>query len=72
MTEDVAVENQLCTSCAHEHPVVVCSMADIEPGEHYDGIMTVNIFSFFGYGFFVRQVGDVRPWLNPHDKGLAQ
>ena len=46
----------------------VCSMSDIGPDEEFDGIITMSFFNFFGFAFFARQIGDVRPWLNPHDK----
>jgi len=46
----------------------ICSMNDIKPGEEFDGIITMSFYSFFGFALFARQIGDVRPWVNPHDK----
>lgn len=68
VTEDAAVISTYCGNCADEHLQPVCSMADIEPGEVYDGIITMRSFNFFGRGLWAKQVGPIRPWVNPHDK----
>ncbi|MBB3017642.1 hypothetical protein FHR70_000682 [Microvirga lupini] len=49
----------------------VCSMKDIDPGERFDGIATYVMFNLFGQGLFPRQVGSIRPWVNPHDAQVA-
>lgn len=68
VSEETAVQNQLCGHCEIEHPQPVCAMSDIEPGEVYDGIVTVRFFNFFGEALFPRLAGPIRPWVNPHDK----
>lgn len=61
LTEDVAVASR------GDVPDVVCSMLDIEPGEEFAGIATVRSFTWFGLCFLPRQIGAIRPWVNPHD-----
>lgn len=63
VTEDVAVER--CAHCPDAHPV--CCMDDVHPGEVFDGIQAVSGFNLFGWMLFPRPIGEVRPWLNPHD-----
>ena len=67
ITEDVAVERRVCDDCCEEHYEIACSMLDIEPGERFDGIATMRGFNLFGMLLFPRQVGVVRPWVNPWD-----
>lgn len=55
-TEDVALKDE------GDYYEIVCSMKDIEPGEWYDGVVALNAFNFFGNAYFVKQVGEVRPW----------
>jgi hypothetical protein len=64
VTEDVAVK-QVGRSSMHE---IVCSMKDIRPRERFDGIATYRMFNLFGFGFFQKQIGEVRPWANPHGR----
>ena len=40
---------------------IVCAMADIEPGERFDAIATVDAFQFLGFGMTYR-IGNVRLW----------
>lgn len=47
---------------------IVCCMDEVEPGEVHDGIGTISSFILFGYGYFPMQIGQVKPWRNPHDK----
>lgn len=39
----------------------------VEPGERFDCIVTIRSFNLFGYGFFPKQIGEPRPFVNPHD-----
>lgn len=64
ITEDTAV---CCVGCSGMYEPI-CSMDDIEPWEELDGIITMQFFNFFGFALFARQIGDVRPWVNPHYK----
>lgn len=61
LTEDVAVV------FTPDGPDVACSMLDIEPGETFDAIVTLRSFTWLGVCMFPRQIGAVRPWVNPHD-----
>lgn len=71
VTEDVALEEYSdyfnCMGIDEQYGIV-CSMRDIKPGERFDGIATMRVFNLFGMGLFPKQIGDVRPWVNPHDK----
>lgn len=67
LTEDVAVSVTYCGHCDEPHLQPVCAMTDVEPGERFDGIMTMRCFNLFGRGLFARQVGEIRPWVSPHD-----
>lgn len=49
---------------------IVCSMADVHPEEEFDGIATVQTFNLFGLALFPKQVGEIKPWKNPHDGNL--
>ena len=49
---------------------IVCSMADVYPEEEFDGIATVQTFNLFGLALFPKQVGEIKPWKNPHDGNL--
>jgi hypothetical protein len=60
MTEDVALME---TDEGYE---IVCAMSDIEHGEEWDGIATMKMFNMFGFAMFPRQIGEVRPWINPN------
>lgn len=70
-TEDVAVAIIFCHHCDEPHAQPVCCMDDVDPWEHFDGIMTMSCFNLFGYGLFPRQVSEIRPWVNPHDRRAA-
>lgn len=42
---------------------LICSMADVEPDEEFDGVVTVKCLSVFGMGLFGRILLDtIRPW----------
>lgn len=56
ITEDVALEFD------GDHYMVVCCMADVRPGERFDGIGTMRTFNLFGVAIFPKHVGEVRPW----------
>lgn len=43
----------------------------VEPGERFDCIITVRSFNLFGYGLFPKQIGEGRPFVNPHDEHHA-
>jgi hypothetical protein len=47
---------------------VARELRHVGPREKYDGIATVTSFNLFGLTLMERQVGNVRPWINPHDK----
>lgn len=49
----------------------VCLMDDVSPGDKYDGVATISCFVLLGYDCFRRQIGPVRPWLNPHERSAA-
>jgi hypothetical protein len=44
---------------------IACSMEDLEPGERFDAIATVDAFSFLVFGMTYR-IGNFRPFQNPH------
>ena len=44
---------------------IACSLADVQPGEEFDGIGSVDAFQFLGFGLTYR-VGNFRPFKNPH------
>jgi len=44
---------------------IACSLADVQPGEEFDGIGSVDAFQFLGFGMAYR-VGNFRPFKNPH------
>lgn len=68
MTEDAAAEAHYCDHCNEPHYQPICSMKDIEPGEVFDGIVTMRFFNLFGMALFARyDMNSVRPWVNPHD-----
>lgn len=56
VTEDVALE----LSDDGYHPV--CSMEFVEPGERFDGVITVRSFTWFGVCCFGKAMSEVRPW----------
>lgn len=68
VSEDAAAVVTHCGHCDEEHPHPVCAMADVEPGEVFDGIITMRSFNLFGMGLFPSFDGEMRPWKNPHDK----
>lgn len=61
LTEDVALV------FTPDGPDVACSMINIAPGETFDAIVTLRSFTWLGVCMFPRQIGAVRPWVNPHD-----
>ncbi|MNO80850.1 hypothetical protein D3C76_720700 [compost metagenome] len=67
ITEDVALINAYCDDCDHPHLMPVCCLADVDPDEEFDAIGTMSCFNLFGWALFAKLVGDVRPWVNPHD-----
>lgn len=40
---------------------IVCCLCDVEPGERFDGVATVDSFEFLGLGITYR-IGNYRPW----------
>ena len=46
----------------------VAALADVEPGEVFDGIITMRAFNLFGMVLFPSFDGEMRPWKNPHDQ----
>ena len=67
VTEDAALEIHCCGDCQTEHYRPVCALQDVRPGEVFDGIATIRFLNVFGLALFGRSVGEVRPWVNPHD-----
>ena len=67
ITEDVACIEDYCDHCDEPHLMPVCCMADVEPGEVFDGIVKMSGFNLLGLMICQRVVGDVQPWVNPHD-----
>lgn len=69
ITEDAAAQITYCDQCANPHPMPVCSMADVRPGEVFDGIITMRSFNLFGFAIFARfDMDSLRPFVNPHDQ----
>lgn len=62
ITEDVAIDGN-----AQNGYSVVCCMEDVDPGEQFSGIATIRCFNLFGFALFAKQIGDIRPWVNPHN-----
>lgn len=60
MVEDVALEWR------DDGYHIVCSTDDLLDWEVFDGIVTVRCFSWLGLGAFPKQIGEVRPFVNPH------
>jgi hypothetical protein len=44
---------------------IACSLVDVQPGEWFDGIATVDAFQFLGFGISYR-IGEFRKFVNPH------
>lgn len=65
VTEDVALRyvGDDFTTCSSEWGdyEIACSMIDVDPGEVFDWIATVDAFQAFGFGFAYR-VGNFRTW----------
>lgn len=64
ITREFAMK-QVGRSSLHD---IVCLMDDVKPGERFDGVGTISSFSLFGMDLFQKQIGQVRPWRNPHDR----
>lgn len=56
ITEDVALIDN------GEKLEIACPFDRIEDGVNYAGIVSVSSFTFLGRAFFVKQVGEVRPF----------
>lgn len=68
ITEDAAAELEQCEHCDGPHYFPVCALADVRPGEVFDGIVTMEFFNLFGFALFARyDESSVRPFVNPHD-----
>ncbi len=71
-TDEVAVNFGTC-DCGNPKCIkIACLVGDIEPLERFDGIHTVRAFAFLWWGFFPRLVGEVRPFVNPHDEVASE
>ena len=72
ITEDVAlryVGNPVMSSFSEWGDYeIACSMDDVQPGEEFDGIGSVDAFQFIGFGL-THRVGNFRPFVNPHEVG---
>lgn len=60
ITEDVALQRRGYGMELNDFEIV-CAMTDVQPGEVFDAIATVDSFQIFGIGFSYR-VGNVRDW----------
>jgi len=67
ITEDVALE-RIDPGIAWESFDIACSLSDVQPGEVFDAIATVDAFQFLGFGITYR-VGKARPFVNPYEVG---
>lgn len=69
VTEEVALryvgDDFTTTRSEWDDYEIACSLSDVEPGEIFDGIATVDCFQAFGFGFAYR-IGDFRAFVNPH------
>ena len=68
ITEDVALryvgDDFTATWSEWDDYEIACSLMDVEPGECFDGIPTVDAFQFLGFGMAYR-IGEFRPFVNP-------
>lgn len=58
------IEDVALVDCG-DHYEIVCSMADLAPGESYDAVATAHCFNLFGIALFTKLVSEVRPWQEP-------
>ena len=66
---DEAVVNFGDCDCGEANCIeVVCLVEDVQPGERFDGIVTLRAFAFLWWGFYPQQIGKVRTFVNPHDE----
>lgn len=61
ITEKVAIEHNGGEDGGWADWDIVCSLEDVEPGEVFDGIATVDAFTWLGRGVTYR-IGDFQPW----------
>lgn len=60
ITEDVAME-RVGPGDGWDSFDIACSMADVQPGERFDGVAEVDSFTWLGFGTTYR-IGNFRPW----------
>lgn len=60
ITEDVAMM-KVAPGEGWDKFEIICSMADVEAGEVFDGVATVDAFTFLGFGMTYR-IGNYRAW----------
>lgn len=58
ITEDVALSG---SGTEWEDYEIVCCIADVQPGERFDAVATVDSFQFLGIGITYR-IGNFRLW----------
>lgn len=51
---------------------IVCVMGDVRPGERFDAIAQYSHLAIGNWGFFPRQVGSIRAFVNPHSTVVPQ
>ncbi len=51
------------------HYEIVCAISDLQPGEEYDAVATMQTFNFFGLALFPKMVGGVRPFQSSEAGG---
>lgn len=60
ITEDVAME-QIAPGSGWDSFDIACSMSDVRPDEVFDGVATVDSFTWLGIGITYR-IGNFRRW----------
>lgn len=65
ITEDVALM-RVGPGSGWDDFEIACSMIDVQPGERFDGVASVDAFQWLGFGFAYR-IGDFRVWVAKTD-----
>lgn len=60
ITEDVALR-RVGPGSDWDNFEIACSIADVQPGERFDGVAEVDSFTWLGFGMTYR-VGNFRTW----------
>ena len=62
VTDEVAFEERA------DGYYIVCCVDDLEPWEEFAALGDVRCFSWLGFGWFPQQIGELRPFVNPHSR----